>query len=162
MKCGRVNVPVNDVSNDATSCKSTNNSQRERRSWKSQTDTSNIHNSLKTFSQNGDERQNKHDMLLRPKLETTHKTRSSNRIFLIQSLHQLNPPLLLKFINSQKSSAHNRDNNRRNKTEASFPDVFCFAKDVFAEGVECTDHTGADADTDGEAETYTNPYLILC
>ena len=116
-------VLVDEKPDQATANEAGDNSERKGGGWKAQTYASNEDNGLKAFTENGNERQGKHGILLAPQLEAIPAS-SSGAVLGFQCFCQLDAPFVLELGYTEQSSTHPGDYERCKEPEGTFPDVF--------------------------------------
>lgn len=118
---GRTHTPVDDIADDTTSKQAADNGKRERRSWQAETDATNVHHSLKAFTEHSDKRKEKHGILLGPFLEASIPG-AFGSIFGLgrKSLLQLNPPLVLELVDAQERCTHDGNDYSGNDAKSAW------------------------------------------
>ena len=81
-------------------------------------------------------------------------------MLLLKSIRELDSPLVLKLRHAQERSADDRDDDRSQESEDTFPDVLGTCEGVRVQAVESTDHAGADDETDENAQADAEPDLF--
>lgn len=120
-----VHLPVDEVSDQATTPEASDHGQGERDSRKTQAHTSNEDNSLEAFTENRDEGQEEECVFLAPKLKAgSESTALLGRVFDFERFCELDTPLVLKFRHAEKGSTHDGDDEGCEDAERSLPNVF--------------------------------------
>lgn len=158
-------ILVDQVTNEAAAQDTAKDCEREGRSWQTrQADTANVHHGFETFSEHSDEREQEHDILLRPLLHALHNGTSVGPpvgalLFSLKGEHELEAPLLLHLVDSQQCDTHDGDDDAGDDAKNTLPDVLSAGEVVLVDCIECTDHACANNEADEKPQGYAKPYL---
>ena len=153
--------PVDEVPHEAAGQQTTDDGQRKRGRGKTQTDATDVDDGLKPLTQDGDEGQDKHDVLLGPELDAAPEGVALRGLLAgLEGLDELDAPLVLELVDAQQGGAHEGDDDGGDDAEGALPDVLGTGEDVDAQGVEGADEAAADAQADGEAQGDADPDLL--
>lgn len=124
----------------------------------SRTLSCNEYHGLLTLTQNSDEQQDEHAILLAPALESSSPVTNRDRL-LFQGLGELDAPLPLHLGDAQQDRAQDADDQAGEDGERAFPVVLCVGPLVLPEAVEGADKTAADDQIEEEAKRCAVPDL---
>ncbi|KAB8437403.1 hypothetical protein FH972_025081 [Carpinus fangiana] len=125
---------------------------------RAETDTANEDDGLEALTKDSYERQDEHSVLLAPPLESALAT-LTHSVLGLESLGQLDTPLVLQLGHAQQGSAHERDDDRCNQGKDTLPDVLGGSEVVDSIAVEGANHATANGETNEETYTGAEPHL---
>ena len=147
---------VQEVTDNAANNQANNGGQRDSAGGSGERDTSDEDDGLNTLTEDGDEGQEEHGVLLNEASEPTLGTGLEGRI---EGLGELDAPLGLHLTDSEQSSSHDGNDEGGEETEGTLIVVLVLLPGVAADSIEDTDEGGGNNHADEETNTRTNPDL---
>lgn len=147
---------VQKVTDDTTDNQANNGGQRDGGRGGREGDTGDEDDGLDTLTEDGDEGQEEHGVLLNEAAEPALGAGLERRI---EGLGELDAPFGLHLTNAEESSSHDGNDEGGEETEGTLIVVLMLLPGVAADSIEDTDESCGDNHADEETNTSTNPNL---